>query len=99
MIATCRISVPPAGPPVLILNVGFDPSSLTNPEPGVYHVSLLPGLAFASQLSLQATGTKAGVVCNAEAPSTTEIVIYRDRYGSPENGDVWIAASGIGAAS
>lgn len=98
MNAHCRISVPPSGPPTLALAVGFDVASLANPAAGEYHLSLLPSLAFTAGLCLQVSGTKPGVICNAEALSTTEIIVYRERSGSPENGDVWVSVVGIGAA-
>jgi len=92
-----RISVPPdPDPPQLLMAVGFE--GLANPAEGVYYVSLAVGLAYGPTSAVVCSGTKPGVSCAVEMlppqdPDTDPyvmIAVYRDRYGVPEDGDLWL---------
>jgi hypothetical protein len=87
-----RISVPlPPAPPTLVLADGFE--GLASAGGGVYYVSLADGLAFGGSAALMCAGTKPGVTCSVDLVDEdpcTNIVVYRERWGQPENGDVWI---------
>ncbi len=96
-IAHARISVPPPpAPPTLVMADGFN--GLANPEPGVYHVSLAGSLEFTATSALSCTGTQPGVTCAVEilepppGQPYTNLVVYRERWGQPANGDVWLWA-------
>lgn len=91
-----RISVPPApAPATLVMRDGFN--GLANPEPGVYHVLLESG-EFTPTSALSCAGTQPGVTCALDileplpGQPHTNLVVYRERWGQPENGDVWIWA-------
>lgn len=89
-IAHARISVPPSAPPELVAADGFD--GLANPYTGVYHLSLAPGLQLTATSTVLCAGTKPGVTCAVDfaVPPAGDpyVVVYRDWYGSPQDGDV-----------
>jgi len=91
----CRISQPPSGAASLALNNGFDPSSLSNPAPGVYRVALMAGIEFADPFSLAAIPTQLAVTCCIECIDSKTVQVTRCAEGGvPQNGDVWIQAFG-----
>lgn len=95
-----RISVPSVppdpAPPTLVAAEGFD--GLASLGGGVYTVALAGGLAFTDSAALMCAGTKPGVTCAVELvePAAgwpcTNVIIYRERWGQPEDGDVWVWA-------
>lgn len=92
-----RISVPPhPEPPTLVLAEGFD--GLASLGDGVYTVALADGLEFTDSAALSCTGTKPGVTCAAELVEPpqgwpyTNVIVYREEWGQPADGDVWLWA-------
>ena len=91
-----RVSVPPTGPPSLAMAVGFE--GLASAGAGVYYVSLEGGLQYGPTSALMCAGTKPGVTCAVEIIDDgddgvwTNVAVYRERWGLPEDGDIWIWA-------